>query len=93
MDDDWDAEEWERWCALTEDEQEAEIAAVEVEYARWFDSLSPVEQYRHRRRLALRSCRTNRKLAAMFPSMREYLVGAQNRLVALRAERRSGTRV
>ena len=78
--------EWERWMALSEEEQEAEIRAAVTAYERRWRAMTPGEQYRHLRAMAVSSCAIWRRLEREFSFAKEYRVAAQRRLRTLREE-------
>jgi hypothetical protein len=88
-----DDAEWERWLSLTVVQQEAEIAAAERDYMRWWNSMTAAQQFRHRRRSWLDLCKRWRGHIRrdFVPEVAtEHLRHAQIALVKLRYERRTG---
>jgi hypothetical protein len=91
MDDDWDNEEWERWIALTDAEQEQELRVAEAEYMEWYRSLTPKQRYHYEVRGLLRLIVKERKGLKLFPEMRDLMVRrAQKLLWAHRHHRQTG---
>ena len=95
IDDDDFEERFEEFCGMTPAEQDAELEREMAAYNRWWDSLTPLEQYRVSRGAAVEACLTFRTLireglcVEMFTG---YLRSRQKRLLRLRIERATGIR-
>lgn len=98
IDDDDDFEErFEEFCAMTEAEQEAELAREMAAYDRWINSMTPIELYRFHRRSAVFGCKTWRNTIEMLKAepgsiFHDFLRERQKRLLKLRIERATGIR-
>lgn len=95
IDDDDFEERFEEFCAMSEAEVDAALEREMAAYDKWYDSLTPLQQYRHSRRLAVENCRGWRKLTRENPWMSgEYWNRQQRdrqiRLVKLRIWRVTG---
>jgi hypothetical protein len=89
-DDDLD---WDEWMEMTDAQQEAALEREMQLYNEWWDSLTPLEQYRHSRRSAVEGCLVWRKSMRALGGgdfLREYLRQRQLRLVKLRVWRATG---
>ena len=87
-----DDEEWERWMALSDAEQDAETITAIVEFNRVTAAMSLEQHARALRRMALKNCLNWRQLLRSFDlgMFREHLRSAQKRLVKVRAYRATG---
>jgi hypothetical protein len=87
-DDDIDMDEW---MQMSDAEHDAVLEREMRIYYEWWDSLTPLQQYRHSRRRALEGCLVWRQSIGIFgEGMREYLRQRQIRLVKLRVWRATG---
>lgn len=87
-DDDLD---WDEWMQMTDAQQDAALEREMQIYNEWWDSLTPLEQYRSSRRTTLEGCLVYRKaMRSLGDFMREYLRQRQIRLVKLRVWRATG---
>ncbi|HET8636019.1 MAG TPA: hypothetical protein VFL96_04135 [Acidobacteriaceae bacterium] len=79
---------WEEWLSLSDAQRDAIVDREMAEYSRWFSTLTPIQQYRHRRKRNLETClgwrRTLRRMD--IPVIREHLRRTQRLLLKLRAE-------
>lgn len=92
VDDDFE-ERFEKFCAMSEAAVEAELEREMAAYNRWWDGLTPLQQYRSSRHGALEGCRNWRKLIRQgwcVELFTEYLRNRQKRLVKLRIEHSTG---
>ena len=55
MSDDIEDAEWDRWMTLSDAEMDAEVKSSMEEYNRWFNSMTPLQQWKH----LVRSCSEN----------------------------------
>lgn len=55
VDDDEDID-WDDWIALSDGQQDAILAREMAEHVKWFNALTPLQQYRSRRRRSLETC-------------------------------------
>lgn len=62
-----DDPEMDRWMALSEAEQEAEIDQAVSEHNAWWDTLSRLEKYRHMRKKALEAITRKRRILNDYP--------------------------
>lgn len=86
-DDDFDMDEW---MELTEAEQDAEVESSMRQFEESWNRLTPLQQYRIRRRNALRGClsmRIMRQQMGCHDMFTRYLRERQINLVQLRMER------
>lgn len=86
--DDDDGVDLEEWDAMSDEQQEAELSRQMDRYAEWYNTLTPLQQYRHRRRRGLRTClgwrRSIKRMDA--PIFREHLHTSQRLLLKMRAD-------
>ncbi len=92
-DDDLD---WDEWMEMSDAEHEAILAREMRLYNEWWDSLTPLQQYRRSRATALEGCLIWRKTIRQFNAgpgdfFWEQLRQRQLRLVKLRVWRATGT--
>lgn len=88
MEDDTD---YELWFDMTEAEQEAEEARVMAEYLEWWNSMTPLEQYRHSRRRWLENMRRFRRIVLpALPFLASEIKSRQLSMVKLRHWHRTG---
>lgn len=80
------------WMKMTDEQQEAILAREMAAYNRWWDSLTPGQQYASSRHRTLKNCMAWRKhLKTMnIDCFREHLRDAQIRLLKIRAWRATG---
>lgn len=86
--------EWERWMALTDEEQEAECDAALAQYDAWIRSLTPRDLYHYFVTTRLESCLRWRSILKTLPipCFVEHLKERQMALLQLRRERLPGKR-
>lgn len=89
-----DDPEMDDWLALTDEQQDAELATAERRYNEFIDSMSLLEQYRYLRRSAVEGAIRTRRLMADHPFMinvmRDQLKLRQIGMVKLRHWHRTG---
>lgn len=89
-----DDPEMDDWLALTDEQQDAELATAERQYNEFIDSMSLLEQYRYFRRSAVVGASQARRLMTDHPFMakvmREQLKRRQIGMVKLRHWHRTG---
>lgn len=92
MTEDIDDEEWERWMALTDEEQDAEMERAIAELDRTTATMTLAQHAAMLRRMAVDNCLGWRRLIRKFDfdDFRDHLREAQKRLVAIRSYRTSG---
>jgi hypothetical protein len=90
-DDDLD---WDEWMELSDAQQEAIFDREMAEYSRRFNALTPLAQYRYRRRRGLETCLGwRRRIRAIdIPTFHERLHISQRLLLKARADFYHGTR-
>jgi hypothetical protein len=88
MDDDDDELDWDEWMSMSDAEHEAILDREMAEYSQWFNALTPLQQYRHRRQRGVRTClgwrRIIRKLDLQV--IRDHLRTSQRLLLKMRAD-------
>lgn len=83
--------EMELWMKMSEAEQDAALAASEAAYMEWWNSLSPLEQYRSSRRRAVENMRRFRAVVLpAFPFLASEIKVRQITMVKLRHWHRTG---
>lgn len=93
FDDDDFEERFEEFSKLTEAQVEAVLEREMAQYAKWWDSLTPLQQYRRSRRSALEGCMAWRRLIRQgwcVELFTGYLRKRQKRLLKLRIQRATG---
>jgi hypothetical protein len=87
-----DDEEWDRWMALTEAEQDAELRRAEDEFDRATAAMTLAQHAAALRRMAVANCLTVRRTIAMMdlPIFYENLRRSQRSLLKIREYRRTG---
>lgn len=85
--------EMERWMALTDEQQDAEVERAMAEYFAWLDRMSLAEQYANHRRSAVERQRKWRRLIrdhGLGDWATEHVTHTQIYMVKLRAWRSTG---
>lgn len=87
-------DDWDEWIALSDDQQDAIMAREMAEHVKWFNALTPLQQYRSRRRRSLETCAGWRRhiKALDLPVLREYLRATQRSLLKARVDFFHGVR-
>lgn len=88
MDDDI---EMELWMEMSEAEQDAALATAEAQHIEWWNSLTPLQQYRSCRGRAVENMRRFRAIVLpAFPFLASEIKARQISMVKLRYWRRTG---
>jgi hypothetical protein len=91
---DWDFDDdadWDRWMELSDEEQEREVDISMHRHMEWWNSMTPLEQYRHSRRSAVEGCLKWRKdILPKMPFLVYMLKERQMTMVKLRHWHRTG---
>lgn len=90
-DDDLD---WDEWVAMSDAQHDAILDREMAEYSRWFNSLTTLQQYRHRRRRGLATCKSWRKTIGKLDLQvfRDHLRTSQRLLLKARVDLYHGVR-
>jgi hypothetical protein len=87
-----DDEEWDRWMALTEAEQDAELRRANEELDRVTAAMTLAQNAAALRRMAVANCLAARRVLALMdlPTFREGLRQSQRSLLKIREYRKTG---
>jgi hypothetical protein len=93
MDDDDDELDWDEWMSMSDAQHDAILDREMAAYSKWFSALTPLQQYRHRRRRGVETCLRWRSTIGRFdlPVFREHLRTSQRLLLKARADFYHGT--
>jgi len=89
-----DDDEWEAWLALSDAQQDAIVEREMRAYMQWFESLTPLQQYRHCRKRAVDTCLRWRKVIRQLdlPVFHTQLRASQRSLLRVRVGFYHGTK-